>query len=307
MRTHGWGGRAPRSDAEAVARILDAAQEALDACGADMSLADVARRVDVTRQTVYRYFPSVDELILATANRASLPFVERMVLHLRGIHDPAAACVESFVYVIDQLPHDRYLRIALALGHALEPGGRGDVAPGARAGGRPPARARRRLGGPRLRRRDAARDHGPPAATAPVPARRPHGPRRPRRPPRLPRPLADTSHPRDLPSRRPDRERRTRTGRIGPCRITGWRARPQIENAAAVDAAGVGQGAVPRAGTMSTSTSTAASEGAQRPRRAMASASERAPRSARRATMDGAASRSEASSPSWVPGRSSRG
>jgi AcrR family transcriptional regulator len=116
MRTHGWGGRAPRSDAEAIERILDAAQEALDASGPEMSLADVARRLDVTRQTVYRYFPSVDELIVATANRATLPFVEQLVLHLRGIEDPAAACVESLAFVIDQLQHDRYLRIALALG-----------------------------------------------------------------------------------------------------------------------------------------------------------------------------------------------
>ena len=116
MRTHGWGGRAPRTDEEAVERILDAARESLESAGADMSLADVARRLDVTRQTVYRYFPSVDHLILATANRANRPFTVRMVEHLRGITDPAAACVESLAFVLEALPHERYLRIGLALG-----------------------------------------------------------------------------------------------------------------------------------------------------------------------------------------------
>ena len=116
MRTHGWGGRTPASDGEAVSRILDAAQAALDDSGGDLSLADVARRLGVTRQTVYRYFPSVDELVLATADRATLPFVTRMIEHLRGITDPADACVESFAFVVEHLPHERYLRIALALG-----------------------------------------------------------------------------------------------------------------------------------------------------------------------------------------------
>jgi len=116
MRTHGWGGRAPRTDAEAVERILEAAREELDVAGADMALADVARRLGVTRQTVYRYFRSADELILATALRATRPFTERMLGHLRGIEDPAAACVESLAFVIESLEDERYLRIALALG-----------------------------------------------------------------------------------------------------------------------------------------------------------------------------------------------
>ena len=88
----------------------------LEESGADMSLADVARRLDVTRQTVYRYFPSVDHLILATANRATRPFTVRMMEHLRGITDPAAACVESLAFVIESLPDEKYLRIGLALG-----------------------------------------------------------------------------------------------------------------------------------------------------------------------------------------------
>ena len=70
MRTHGWSGSAPASDDEAIARILDAAGKAIDARGADFSIADVARTLGVTRQTVYRYFPSTDALLVASAVHA---------------------------------------------------------------------------------------------------------------------------------------------------------------------------------------------------------------------------------------------
>ncbi len=43
MRTHGWSGSAPATDEEAVARILAAANKAIDSHGADLSIADVAR------------------------------------------------------------------------------------------------------------------------------------------------------------------------------------------------------------------------------------------------------------------------
>ncbi len=71
MRTHGWSGSAPATDDEAVARILDAAGKAIDERGADFSIADVARTLGVTRQTVYRYFPSTDALLVAAAVHAA--------------------------------------------------------------------------------------------------------------------------------------------------------------------------------------------------------------------------------------------
>ena len=67
MRTHGWSGSAPATDEEAIARILDAAGKAVDERGADFSIADVARVLGVTRQTVHRYFPSADALLVAAA------------------------------------------------------------------------------------------------------------------------------------------------------------------------------------------------------------------------------------------------
>ena len=62
MRTHGWGGATPATDEEATERILDAASEAIEERGADIRIADVARTLGVSRQTVYNYFPGTNAL-----------------------------------------------------------------------------------------------------------------------------------------------------------------------------------------------------------------------------------------------------
>ena len=86
MRTHGWSGSAPATDEEAIARILDAAGKAIDAQGADFSIADVARTLGVTRQTVYRYFPSTDALLVAAAVHAASGFLDRLADTSAGHH-----------------------------------------------------------------------------------------------------------------------------------------------------------------------------------------------------------------------------
>uniref|UniRef100_UPI000ABDAB44 TetR/AcrR family transcriptional regulator n=1 Tax=Aldersonia kunmingensis TaxID=408066 RepID=UPI000ABDAB44 len=80
MRTHGWGGATPASDEEAIERILDAAGAGIEERGAAMRVADVARALDVSRQTVYNYFPG-NTLLEAVANRSGLRFIERLAAH----------------------------------------------------------------------------------------------------------------------------------------------------------------------------------------------------------------------------------
>ncbi|HKS98735.1 MAG TPA: TetR/AcrR family transcriptional regulator [Rugosimonospora sp.] len=116
MRTHGWGGSPPRSDEEAVARILDAAAAGLDRVGRDLRIADVARDLGVTRQTVYRYFPSTDDLVAATAVRASGQFLDQVKAHAAGLDDPADAVIQALVFTLDHLHDNTYLDIALAPG-----------------------------------------------------------------------------------------------------------------------------------------------------------------------------------------------
>ena len=116
MRTHGWSGSAPASDDEAVARILAAAGKAIDERGAEISIADVARTLGVTRQTVYRYFPSTDALLVAAAVHAADDFVNRLEAHLRGISDAVDAVTEGIATALEWLPKDKHLGLLIVPG-----------------------------------------------------------------------------------------------------------------------------------------------------------------------------------------------
>ncbi len=118
MRTHGWSGSAPASDDEAIARILDAAGKAIDARGADLSIADVARTLGVTRQTVYRYFPSTEALLVAGALHAAGDFLDRLATHLQGITDPVEAVSEAIATALEWLPKDKHIGLLIAPGSA---------------------------------------------------------------------------------------------------------------------------------------------------------------------------------------------
>jgi AcrR family transcriptional regulator len=113
VRTHGWSGSAPATDDEAVARILAAAGKAIDERGADFSIADVARTLGVTRQTVYRYFPSTDALLVAAAVHAAADFLDRLAQHLHGITDPVEAVAEAIATALEWLPKDKHIGLLL--------------------------------------------------------------------------------------------------------------------------------------------------------------------------------------------------
>ncbi|BBX34289.1 MULTISPECIES: TetR/AcrR family transcriptional regulator [Mycolicibacterium] len=118
MRTHGWAGSAPATDEEAVARILAAAGKAIDERGADFSIADVARTLGVTRQTVYRYFPSTEALLVAAAVHAASDFLDRLAAHLAGITDPVEAVTEAIATALEWLPKDKHIGLLIAPGRA---------------------------------------------------------------------------------------------------------------------------------------------------------------------------------------------
>jgi AcrR family transcriptional regulator len=118
VRTHGWSGSAPATDDEAIGRILDAAGKAIDARGADFSIADVARTLGVTRQTVYRYFPSTDALLQASAQRAATDFLDRLAEHLHGLTDPREAVAEGIATALEWIPKDKHIGLLLMPGRA---------------------------------------------------------------------------------------------------------------------------------------------------------------------------------------------
>ncbi|EHB44949.1 regulatory protein TetR [Mycolicibacterium rhodesiae JS60] len=115
MRSRGWAGVTPASDEEAIARILDAVDELVAQHGAALRLADVARRLGITRQTVYRYFPNADALLIASSMRTVDGFIDQVVEHVSGVSDPVSAVVDSVSFGIENLVGDPQLENLLTL------------------------------------------------------------------------------------------------------------------------------------------------------------------------------------------------
>ncbi|OBA57577.1 TetR family transcriptional regulator [Mycobacterium sp. 1100029.7] len=114
MRSRGWAGSTPSSDEEAISRILSAVDQEIAEHGAAIRLADVARRLGVTRQTVYRYFPNADALLVASAMRAVNGFIDQVADHVSGLNDPVTAVVESVSFGVESLSGDPQLERLLA-------------------------------------------------------------------------------------------------------------------------------------------------------------------------------------------------
>lgn len=117
MRQHGWAGDLPASDEEAVRRILDATRACIDRQGPEAGISDVARELGVTRQTVYRYFRTTDDLLIATAIDSAAAFLDRVEVHLgRRKLRPADAVVEALAFTLEQLPSEPYVSLMLTPG-----------------------------------------------------------------------------------------------------------------------------------------------------------------------------------------------
>ncbi|OBF59447.1 TetR family transcriptional regulator [Mycobacterium sp. 852002-53434_SCH5985345] len=109
MRSHGWAGNAPATDEEAIDRILDAADDIIAEQGSSMRLTDVARTLGVTRQTVYRYFPGTEALMVASAMRSAHGFLDQLAEHISGLTEPAAALVEGVAFAVESLAGERQI------------------------------------------------------------------------------------------------------------------------------------------------------------------------------------------------------
>lgn len=110
MGYHGWQGNPPRSEDEARQRIVAAASLCLEKFGpAKTTLSDVATELGVTRQTVYRYYANLTELLGAVAQTGLAEFVDRFEKHLAGFGTPAEVAIESVVYAVRAIPSEQLI------------------------------------------------------------------------------------------------------------------------------------------------------------------------------------------------------
>jgi AcrR family transcriptional regulator len=114
---HGWGGRPPASETEARQRIVDATALCVDRFGvAKTTLSDVATELGVTRQTVYRHFARISDIIGAVAAQGADAFVDRLVAHVEGVTDPAEAVIEGMIFCVRTIPAEPRVSLLLRLG-----------------------------------------------------------------------------------------------------------------------------------------------------------------------------------------------
>jgi AcrR family transcriptional regulator len=119
MGYHGWNGNPPRTEDEARARIVAAAAACVEQFGpVKTTLSDVAAELGVTRQTVYRYYANLAELFGAVAQAGLDDFVQRMERHLAEFSAPADVAVESVVFAVEAIPHERLIGALFQAGEA---------------------------------------------------------------------------------------------------------------------------------------------------------------------------------------------
>lgn len=114
MGHHGWQGDPPRTEALARERIIAATTRCIERMGVPKTtLSDVAEEVGVTRQTIYRYFPNLADLLNAVAETGAADFMERMHAHLASARTPDEAVIECIVFAMHELPREPRIGVLL--------------------------------------------------------------------------------------------------------------------------------------------------------------------------------------------------
>jgi AcrR family transcriptional regulator len=79
-------------------------------------LSDVAAELGITRQTVYRLYPSTDDLLIAVGVAAAGDYLDRLAAHLANFSSTDDVVVEAIAYTYEQLPNERFLGLLLTTG-----------------------------------------------------------------------------------------------------------------------------------------------------------------------------------------------
>lgn len=110
MRTTDWGGNPPDDEAEARQVLLEAALTCVKKYGlAKINIKRVAEEVGVTRQTVYRYFPSTEALVTAVSFSVGGDVLDGLQQHISQYPDFEQKVLESVFYLTRKIPSDPFL------------------------------------------------------------------------------------------------------------------------------------------------------------------------------------------------------
>ena len=118
QRRKPWNGNPPKTQAQARRFLLDVARGCIERYGLSKAgLSDVASAAGVTRQTVYRYFETADDLFNSAAALSSGGFHQRMRGRVMEQETLAQRMVESLVYSALRIPADPHLSVLTKTEH----------------------------------------------------------------------------------------------------------------------------------------------------------------------------------------------
>ncbi|MFE0748133.1 TetR/AcrR family transcriptional regulator [Gordonia sp. NPDC058843] len=119
-RRTGWGGSLPVDDADAAKRIIDATRVLIETTGSTVTLTDVTKALQVTRQTVYRYYPGIDALLQAVALDIGSRLADQLVRDVGDITEPSEAIVELMACTIERVRGDRAVMYLLTTANTAD-------------------------------------------------------------------------------------------------------------------------------------------------------------------------------------------
>ena len=110
MRETDWGGDPPNNHEEARQKLLQAALVCAEKYGLEkINIKRVAEEVGVTRQTVYRYFPTTEALVAATSFAVGGRLIDQLQTHIARYRTFEDKVLEGVCFLARQIPSDPFL------------------------------------------------------------------------------------------------------------------------------------------------------------------------------------------------------
>ena len=111
MRVTDWAGSPPADAKQAEQMLLQGALACAKRHGvAKVNIKRVAEQVGVTRQTVYRYFPSSQALVDAVSWHLVSGVMKKLDKHLASVSGFEDKVIESVIFLTEKIPNDPYLK-----------------------------------------------------------------------------------------------------------------------------------------------------------------------------------------------------
>lgn len=110
-RNPDWNGHGPKNDKEARELVIGAAVKIAERDGLrKTNIKKVADELGITRQTVYRLFPSTEKLLTDISMATGGKILDRLLERTKGYTKFEDRVVEGMIFLARNIPKDEFLR-----------------------------------------------------------------------------------------------------------------------------------------------------------------------------------------------------